>query len=220
MSLNNIIFDLDGTLIDSRSEIISTYRRVFEQIPPHVSVDPHKLNFGATLQNVLASVYGSNNKLIDSAKALFSSIYDVSAYADTTIYDGVYTTLDSLKRRGYNLHIATNKRYHPTKQILEKKDLNKFFSYIAANEMHPGVTLSKLQMIELIMKQASFSNGFMVGDSETDIEAGKEAGLYTIGVSYGYDSELKLMNKKPLAILDSFRKLYTFVTEQSYGNHK
>lgn len=220
MSLNNIIFDLDGTLIDSRNEIISTYRQVFEQIPPHISVDPNNLNFGATLQNVLASVYGSNNELIDSAKSLFSSIYDVSTYADTTIYEGVYTTLDSLKRNGYDLHIATNKRYGPTMQILKKKDLSKFFSHIAANEMHPGVTLSKLQMIELIMKRVPFSDGFMVGDSETDIEAGKEAGLYTIGVSYGYDSELRLMNKKPTALLDSFSKLYTFVKEQSYSNHK
>lgn len=220
MIANNIIFDLDGTLIDSRNEIASTYLHVFDRIKPAYQVDPQKLNFGATLQQVLKDVYGENPKVVEQAKILFSSIYDVSAYDETSIFEGVISTLEALKNEGYILHIATNKRYQPTLRILEKKQLKKFFSQIVANEMTPSITLSKLQMIELIMARESFSRGFMVGDSGTDIQAGNDAGLQAIAVTYGYEPADKLMNKNPSAILDSFSKLYTFVKEHSYSNHK
>jgi phosphoglycolate phosphatase len=207
----HIIFDLDGTLIDSKGEILNTYRLVFNEIPPAVYPDLDKLNYGLTLTDLLKSVYGADQENTKRAKTAFMSIYDASDYEHTNFYEGVAETLELLKSDGHTLHIATNKRLYPTNRILEIKNIKHLFGGIIANEMTPGITLTKQQMIAELKKQYSFSEGFMVGDSLTDIQAGIDEQLYTVAVNYGYEDANALAALKPSYSIDSFRNLYTFV---------
>ena len=209
--MQHIIFDLDGTLIDSKNEIFKTYKTVFEQIPPAKMPEIEELDYGQTINDVLKSVYGDDMVRIGEAKQLFVSIYDRSDFADTQLYEGVYETLNELKENGHELYIATNKRYYPTTMVLGKKGIGYLFSGIMANEMEPGITLSKRQMIAGLKKSCSFSSGFMVGDSVGDIQAGNEEQLITVAVKYGYEEESRLLEKNPRYLIDSFHKLSTFV---------
>src|ERR1039457_4331169 len=107
----HIIFDLDGTIIDSKNEILKTYSIVFNTIAPKIFPDLELLNYGLTLNDLLKSVYGSDEQdKIIQAKQLFASVYDNSDYRETHLYEGVNETLHELKQRGYELYIATNKR--------------------------------------------------------------------------------------------------------------
>ena len=211
--MRHIIFDLDGTIIDSKKEILKTYKLVFDQIPPAVAPDLEKLNYGLTLGDLMKSVYGDEPDKIAKAKQLFASVYDTSDYAETTLYEGVVDTLNALKKEGYEMYIATNKRLLPTRRILERKQIGHLFSHIMANEMVPGVTFSKRQMIEGLKKMGSFSEGFMVGDAITDIQAGNEERLLTVAVNYGYEDADILAAQHPSISIDHFDKLYTFVVE-------
>jgi len=207
--MQHIIFDLDGTIIDSKKEILRTYEIVFERVPPKVAPKTNELNYGLNINDVLRGVYGDDD--IMPAKEMFASIYDTSDYRETNLYEGVYETLVFLKEQGHQLYIATNKRYTPTLRILEAKNIRQFFSEIVGYEMTPGATMTKREMVALLKNLGSFSDGFMVGDSVGDIMAGKEENLTTIAVTYGYEIESVLAEKNPDHLIDRFHNLSTFV---------
>lgn len=207
----HIIFDLDGTIIDSKPEIISTYTKVFSEIPVSQPVDFDLVDFGATLNQVLLYIYKNEPDKIALAKQLFAQLYDTSAFEDTLVYDGVYRTLDILKEQGLALYIATNKRYTPCEKILKAKGLEPYFTDIMAAEMQPGITLSKSEMISFLMAKNGFKQGFMIGDTIGDITAGKVNSLTTIAVSYGYQHISELEAIKPDYMAHSFENLIKFV---------
>jgi phosphoglycolate phosphatase len=209
--MQHIIFDLDGTLIDSKPEIVRTYRAVFAQVPPATYPDMDALNCTITINDLLRTVYGEGCADIPRAKAAFMSIYDTSDYQETVLYEGVYDTLTALKEKGAQFYIATNKRYYPTTRILQAKKIDHLFAGIVANEKVPGITPTKRQMIAELKQQFSFTSGVMVGDSVADIKAGKEEGLRTVAVAYGYEDISLLARVEPDFQVDSFKDLYTFV---------
>ena len=67
-------------------------------------------------------------------------------------------------------------------------------------------------MIGALKRRHSFSEGFMVGDSIADIQAGTDEGLITVAINYGYESPDLLAEKNPVYNTDNFRNLYTFAT--------
>ncbi|NDC40861.1 MAG: HAD family hydrolase [Chitinophagia bacterium] len=207
MAPKHIIFDLDGTLIDSRNEIQNTYSKVFERYSPIPGTNVAHLNYGASIKEVLKEVYGNNEALQMQAKDAFADIYDSSDYTDTLLYPGVKETLEHLQEKGFILHIATNKRYYPTLRILERKKINTYFTTVVGNEIKPGIFTLKRQMIATIKGMHSFELGYMVGDSVGDIEGGKEEGLLTIAVTYGYDDRARLQTCAPTFMIDSINQL-------------
>ncbi|MES2836968.1 MAG: HAD family hydrolase [Bacteroidota bacterium] len=209
MKNKNIIFDLDGTLIDSKLEVLSTYKKVISEIAPSQKFDETNIDYGANLNSVLSSIYKNETEKIAQAKQLFVSSYDNSNYDDALLYSGVIDVLTYLKSKNYNLFIATNKRNTPTIKLLETKKLTRFFTGIIGNEIEPGVSINKTKMIELLKAKHLFTSGFMIGDTIGDIEAGINNNLDTIAVLYGYGTLAELANLKPNYIINSITELTT-----------
>ncbi len=115
--------------------------------------------------------------------------------------------MDHLKHEGHHLYIATNKRYLPTRKILEKKGLWDHFSDTQATEMMPGFIPSKALMINTLKEKYGFSEGFMVGDSSSDIIAGQQENLKTIAVTFGYENKDIFALLNPTYIIDSFEEI-------------
>lgn len=208
--VKHIIFDLDGTLIDSKEEILKTYQIVFNEIKPQV-VNLAIINYGATLQDVLSNVYGEDFNKIEKAKILFSTIYDRSDYHQTNPYPNVLRVLTYLKTEKYNMYIATNKRLVPTLKILNHKNLNIFFSDVITSDIRNERVLSKAEMISELKRKYAFSEGFMVGDTSSDIKAGNIESLKTIAVTYGYENRDIFAPCNPSYTIDSFDEIIKIV---------
>jgi len=207
----HIIFDLDGTLIDSKPEIISTYKKVFEEIvPPHV-IEYEEINYGNTLTAILEKVYNQNDNLIEKAKLLFSEIYDHSNYENTLLYSDVFEVLHQFHSKEFILHIATNKRLQPTVNILKSKGIFHLFTSVVTHDLIKDKPLSKSDMVKLICQEQSVSKGFMVGDSSQDIQAGFDANLETIAALYGYEKKEELLRNNPKFVINQFKELNTII---------
>lgn len=207
----HIIFDLDGTLIDSKPEIISTYKKVFEEIVPPSEIEYEEINYGNTLTAILEKVYNHNSNLIEKAKVLFSEIYDHSNYDHTLLYSGVFDFLHQFHKVGFILHIATNKRLNPTLNILKSKGIFDLFTSVVTHDLIIDKPLSKTDMVKLICQEQSVSKGFMVGDSSQDIQAGIDANLVTIAVLYGYEKKEELLRNNPKFVINQFKELNTII---------
>jgi len=207
----HIIFDLDGTLIDSKPEIMSTYKKVFKEIAPPKEIEYEEINYGNTLTAILHKVYNQDIELVEKAKSLFSKMYDHSNYEHTLLYSDVFELLHQFHADDFVLHIATNKRLNPTKNILKAKGVFHLFTSIITNDLIANKPMSKTDMVELICQQQLVSKGFMIGDSSQDIQAGNAANLETIAVLYGYEKKEELLRNNPKFVINQFKELNTFI---------
>lgn len=207
----HIIFDLDGTLVDSKQEILNAYRQVTKKIPTLGDIDFNALDFTETIQNNLAFIYKKNEALMLEAKKQFAEIYDHSEFENTLLYEGTYETLKYLHSQNHTLHIATNKRLKPTLRIIERKRLSPFISSVKASDQTEGKVSTKTEMVKEICAENNLISGFMIGDSKKDIEAGRICGLTTVAVTYGYEKKEDLILKKPNFVIDSISDLIKIV---------
>lgn len=213
MEAAHIIFDLDGTLIDSRGELIDTYKKVFAQLPPTQPADPENIDYGAALPVILAGIYGSDEAVLKRAKELFVAIYDSSTFEQTSLYPGVFEALGELHRQGFILHIATNKRMNPVLKILQIKGIFNLFSCIKTSDMSGEKLLSKKTMVEAVCNEFGIRKGWMVGDSIVDLQAGEALGLSTVAALYGYEKKEELLKKNPKFAINQFNEILTYITQ-------
>lgn len=205
----SIIFDLDGTLVDSKNEVLSTYKKVISEIAPSNQFNDSTFDYGANINTVLTSIYKNDFEKISKAKKIFISIYDNSNFESTELYNNSINVLEYLKSKNYKLFIATNKRVTPTIKLLEAKKIKHFFTDIIGNEIEMGISIKKSKMLEILKVKHGIKNGFMIGDTTGDIEAGKENNFKTIAVLYGYGALDELLNLKPNHIIKSIKELET-----------
>lgn len=211
----HIIFDLDGTLIDSKPEILDTFRRTFSEVPASSAIKYDAINFGATLNSVLETVYNCDTERISKAKKKFSEIYDSSSYEKTLLYPHVDGTLAMLDKMGCNMYIATNKRMVPTLKILEKKNILQWFKSVRTSDMVAGETMTKQKMIKQICLENEIQQGYMIGDTIQDIQAGHALKLTTIAVTYGYESQELLKRENPTFAINSFLEIVDIINNKS-----
>lgn len=188
MKFSNVIFDFDGTLVDSSGDILASLTGAMRKvgIKPVRPVD--KTVVGPPVAEMLAKLAPDMTPLqAAEAVAAFRSSYDRSAYSSTVFYPGIRETLLVFKAAGVGLFIATNKPECPTKRVLQAVD-GDFFDGIMCVDSLPGIKLSKTAMLEKIILdwRLDKKSTLMVGDCDSDICAAKEAGLKGAAVLWGY----------------------------------
>lgn len=193
----HILFDLDGTLIDSAPAILASFRNAFAEagITPVVAIDESII--GPPLLETLQILSGSHDKaLIDTLANGFKAGYDSAGYKQTAAYAGVGDMLERLKNAGLQLSIATNKRILPTRLILDHLGWSAYFSHIYALDLFEPRLPDKAAMIARLMTDHTLpaDRSIYIGDRSEDGESADANQLPFIAATWGYGSlEAKAM---------------------------
>ena len=176
----HIIFDLDGTIIESAKGILEAFSIALEKnsIKPVVKIDSTLI--GPPLKQTISNLIGSQDSvLINKIADSFKTNYDDSGYKSSVMFDGIYETLDTLSSSGSILHIATNKRISPTLKIVDHLKIGGFFDSIYALDSFEPVLGTKTQMLGKVLSQNNILNdeAIYIGDRLDDGYASDENGL-------------------------------------------
>lgn len=191
--VENIIFDLDGTLIDSSKSIVKALSAAFKDksINPKNKLDESII--GPSIDEIIESnLIDDNKSLKDELKKTFIEIYDRKVCSKCNIYPNTMQTLDFLRNKGKKLFIITNKREFPTLKILEDKSLLKYFEYVYCIDSFKNTGNLKKELIQkLIEKNQLSKDSFVyVGDTMADYDACLFNNIEFIFASYGYGSSI------------------------------
>lgn len=187
----HILFDLDGTLIDSAPAILASFRDAFAKAGIEAVIAIDESIIGPPLMETLQLLSGSQDPaLITRLADGFKASYDTEGYKATAAYDGVGVMLAQLKAAGLSLSIATNKRIHPTRLILEHLGWSGFFDHVYALDLfdprlpHKAAMIGRLIADREIPKDAAI----YIGDRSEDGESADANGLPFIAATWGYGS--------------------------------
>jgi phosphoglycolate phosphatase len=177
------LFDVDGTLVDSATDICGTIQQVLKACGrSDVSDALLRRYIGKHLIELFTDLEFPPNA-IDQMVTDYRAIYTAGGHANTSVYPGVADMLESL---GGLKSTATTKGTPTTKVILEKFGLIKFFNHVQGTDGFPAKPEPNVIFKSLEIFDVSPQEVLMVGDAPSDMEAGRRAGVQTCGVRYGY----------------------------------
>lgn len=187
----HVLFDLDGTLIDSAPAILASYREAFAAAgrAPVIPIDAGIV--GPPLLETLELLTGSiDPALIAELAAHFKASYDTTGYLQTAAYEGVGAMLARLATGGCRLAIATNKRLHPTRLILQHLGWAAHFDAVYALDMFEPRLPDKATMIARLLADRSIPRdaAVYVGDRSEDGESADANHLPFLAATWGYGS--------------------------------
>jgi len=188
---NAVLFDFDGTLIDSATSVLAGLQHALASasIEPRCALDSSII--GPPLRLTLAKLAGSDEPvLIDRLAAAFREHYDSDGYKHTAVYDGVPPMLQALNAAGIALYIVTNKRISATLRILDHLDWRNWFEAVYALDALQPPAPNKPALVATVLKTHALApdKTWMVGDSEEDRRSAENNGLRFFGAHWGYGS--------------------------------
>ena len=206
-----IIFDLDGTLVNSVADITESLNFVLTTFgEKNLTANVVQAMIGDGVQKLIHSAWSNSNvdpDLLNKAHELFMNRYTDNCTVKTHIYPDVIQTLiyfDKIKKV-----ILSNKPHPLTLKVVKETRLEPHFDLVlGANKAWYKPKPSK-EGIDFVLNKLSINpkNTIIVGDSTHDICAGKNAGIHTCAVTYGYRNKLTLETAKPEYSIDRLHDL-------------
>lgn len=210
--ITTVLFDLDGTLIDTNELIITTYLHTLEKYYPGKYSREDVLPFmGPTLHESFGSIDPDRvEEMILEYRAFNIANHDELVKE----FEGVLDTVQTLKEKGYKLGVVTTKRHDVTMKGLSLMKLDKFFEVIVAYD-HVTKTKPDPEPILKALEQLGSTpeEAIMVGDNYHDILGGKNAGTLTAGCSWSIKGREYIAQYEPDYILDNMTDLLKILGE-------
>jgi phosphoglycolate phosphatase len=208
-----VVFDLDGTLVDTAPDLISALNFVLarEGLPP-VPLASARNMIGAGARKLIER--GLEVEGREASPAELARLTDdfVAYYAEhiadaSRPFDGLESALDDLAASGYRFAVCTNKLEWLSKRLLDQLNLSSRFAAICGADTF-GVAKPDPAILRQTVARAGgeMSSTIMVGDAGPDIGVARRAGVPVIGVSFGY-TDVPVSELKPDRVIDHMREL-------------
>ncbi len=220
--IRTVVFDLDGTLIDSRRDIAA-------------AVNYTLTNSGRTAlsESVIASFVGDGAAaLVQRATGLepgapelgrllddFRTFYTAHATVFTQVYPGVRETLIELDGSAYSVALCTNKPRATTERVLLELDLGRHFEVVVCADDLPVKKPDPGPLLHIAKRLGVMPHEMvMVGDGPQDVNCGKAAGARTVGVTYGIKNREEVAAAEPDALIDGLPEILEYLERHGGAN--
>ncbi|MDY6451326.1 phosphoglycolate phosphatase [Acinetobacter faecalis] len=209
-----ILFDLDGTLVDSASDLYRAMNLSLKELNlPLVTEQQVRVWVGKGTAIFCDSVLKHITGEVDPTQheqllATFLKIYNAEPCVETLPFDGVVEFLDWASAQHKKLICVTNKPEQPARAIIKELALDHYFEDIiggdrfAERKPHPKQLLHCVETYQVTKDQV-----LMIGDSSNDVEAARRAGVDCIVLSYGYNHGENILECQPQQVVDDLREL-------------
>ena len=208
-----LVFDLDGTLVDTAPDLANTLNVILTRSgfePVHYDQARMMIGIGARFMIQRALTWQQADVPAADLDRMFDSFIEhyVAHIADASRpFPGLTTTLDRLAANGFKFAVCTNKLEGPSRLLLDALDLTDRFAFICGQD-----TFSVMKPNPEVLRQTiasaggTLTNAIMVGDSATDIETARSAGVPVIAVDFGY-TEIPVTELNPDRVISHFDAL-------------
>jgi phosphoglycolate phosphatase len=212
--IKNLLFDFDGTIVDTSEGIIKSMHYAFEKL------ELEKLNdfrikevIGPPLGEMFKILININNEeTITKGIHYFRERYSRDGLRELKLYDNVEDTLSYLHNIGINMFIVTSKPHKFTETIVENLNVKKYFKDISGVGLSGEVKSKADRIGEMVNKYNLITEEtLMVGDMKDDVLAANENKIRTIGMLYGFGKKLDLQIAGCKTFCDKFEELKNII---------
>ena len=209
-----VIFDLDGTLLDTMPDLIAAGNHVCQQRGwPKRSIDAYRIMVGIGMRNLLQELApaGAEDPGLDNAITEYLDYYGKHNADKTLPYPGIPTLLNALKEKGIRMAICSNKSDEFSKKLAEHYFPGVFQAVRGQIDGFPGKP--DPACVRLIMDElgAVASATLYVGDSNVDIQTAHNSGIVSCGVSWGFRGRQELEDAGAEHIVDTAEELLALI---------
>ena len=187
-----VLFDLDGTLVDTAPDLIRAHNHVMKKFGyPTKSINELKNAVGKGAKAIMAKGNGKwewfDEKIKNEMTDEFLSFYKKNILYESTLINGVKEFLKWCKNQNISMAVCTNKTEHLAIDLLKKIEIYDFFEYVSGHNTFEYCKPDPRHLLRTIeMIHGDKNKSIMIGDSETDANAAKEAEIPMILLKYGY----------------------------------
>lgn len=217
MKYKYLLFDLDGTLVDTREGVFKSAQYALK----HFNIFPEMKDmapfFGPPLKQSFTCLYGLNDVESDRAVELYLERYEKKGVEESKVFDQIPSLLSRLKELGYKLGVATSKYEGHAIETLKYYKLDVYFDYIAGATIDESIS-KKHEVIEELLKRFGIHNkrsdALMIGDTKYDIIGAKTAGIDSLGIYTGTAGKNELENEGASFVAYSFEELKKLLIDE------
>ncbi|MEZ5776287.1 MAG: HAD family hydrolase [Hyphomicrobiaceae bacterium] len=213
MRTPTVVFDLDGTLVDTAPDLAHATNHALSRIGiPAVALETVRasVSHGARAMLVKAldiAGWTLPDAEIDDLLTHFLDFYGENIAVESRPYPDAVEVVKGLKGRGMRLAVCTNKREGMSRKLLKELGMLDLFSAVVGRDTLPVYKPDPGHLIgTVILADGDLGRTVMVGDSETDVLTAKAAGIPVIGVTFGY-THAPIASFGPDAVIDHYRDL-------------
>lgn len=209
-----VLFDLDGTLSDSKPGIEAGIKYALSKYDIKIENDEQMRKYlGPPIRDSFREFNGFDEETCEQAVAYYREYYSEKGLFENNLYPGMKDLLSSLKAAGKILLTATSKPQEYTDRIVDYFGIRQYFDFIAGSNMD-GTRNRKAEVIRYSLDSAGitdFSKTVMVGDRKYDILGAKEIGIDSIGVLYGYGNREEFEEAGATFIVENVADIAKFI---------
>lgn len=208
-----VLFDLDGTLLNTDELIYNSFRYVFNAMKPEYNLTMEELHsfLGPSLMSSLEKYFEGED--LDLAYQHYQIFNRGQHKKYVTMYDGVMDTLNILKDKGIPMGVVTSKLTEVAYIGLDQFEITNYFKAIIGPSEVKNLKPDP-EGIHKAMKILDVDKAIYIGDNKSDIKAGINAGVITMGVSWTPKGTKEIEKLNPDKILDNMKEVLNYIEEE------